>query len=77
MSMIAPLPASPPGPLRLARVTRGISQRQLARAVGVDPTALSHIEAGRRRPEAATRRQIAEALGVEENELFPGGVNLG
>jgi transcriptional regulator with XRE-family HTH domain len=58
-------------PLRLARVARGISQRELERLAGLPATSLSHVEAGRRQLDPAAQWRIAEALKVDHDEVFP------
>ncbi len=58
--------------VRALRTTRGIGQTDLAAAVGVSKSYLSHIEAGRRPATAALLHQIAEALAVEVEQLESG-----
>ena len=50
--------------VRSQRITRGISQAELARRVGVTPSALSQVERGVRGLAAETLIRIWEALGV-------------
>lgn len=50
--------------VRGQRVTRGLSQAELARRVGVTPSALSQVERGVRGLSAETLMRIWEALGV-------------
>lgn len=58
--------------LRELRLKRGISQRQLAAAAGIDHSTLSRIEAGLIEPSYETLFLIATALGVEPSvRLFP------
>jgi tetratricopeptide (TPR) repeat protein len=59
--------------IRALRSTRGISQADLANALGISNSYLSHIEAGRRPVTAAMAAEIARALGVEPARL-EGGV---
>lgn len=55
-----------------ARLDRGISQRALAAAAGLDQSAISRIEAGRITPTLSTLTFVATALGVEPSlRLFP------
>lgn len=58
--------------LRKARFERGVSQRALAAAAGIDHALLSRIEAGADTPTVATLVAIATALGMEPSiKLFP------
>ena len=50
--------------LRKSRQIRGFKQADLARNAGVPPSAISHFEAGERKPSFETLRRLAEALGV-------------
>lgn len=60
------------GDLRSARLDRGVSQRALAAAAGIDQSVLSQIEGGRREPSLAVLTAIATALGMEPSlRLFP------
>jgi tetratricopeptide (TPR) repeat protein len=54
------------------RTARGIGQTELAAAVGVSKSYLSHIEAGRRPVSASLLHQIAGALEVEVEQLESG-----
>jgi tetratricopeptide (TPR) repeat protein len=58
--------------VRALRTTRGIGQTELAAAIGVSKSYLSHIEAGRRPMSPALQHQVAEALGVEVEQLESG-----
>jgi transcriptional regulator with XRE-family HTH domain len=59
-------------PLRIARVTRGWSQGELAdRAGGLQRKTVFLTETGATTPLPRTRQAIAEALGVAESELWP------
>jgi transcriptional regulator with XRE-family HTH domain len=56
--------------LRELRKARGLTQKQLADAAGVDSTYLSKVEAGRMTaPKEATLRWIAEALNYSGDRL--------
>jgi transcriptional regulator with XRE-family HTH domain len=55
------------------RERQGWSQRALARWVGIDQSAVSRIEAGRRRLSADELQRFAEALHVSADELLKGG----
>ena len=56
--------------LRRLREERFISQRDLAKQAEVSPTTILHLETGENpNPRLSTVRKIAEALGVNPNEL--------
>jgi transcriptional regulator with XRE-family HTH domain len=57
--------------LRRIRKERGLTQRGLADASGVDPATISLIETGKRRPHLETLDSLALVLGVEVIEFFP------
>lgn len=61
--------------LRIVRETQGRSLREVAAAAGIDPTALSRIERGLRRPHVDVLIRVYRALGltnaVEALELLP------
>lgn len=50
--------------IRMLRTSSGLSQKNLAEAVSVDPTYISHLEADRREPSLSLLRAIARALDV-------------
>lgn len=50
---------------------RGMSQAQLAEAIGIGQPAVSMLLSRKSRPQARTVRKIAEALGVPAAELWP------
>lgn len=56
--------------VRDLRVSKGLSQMQLALAADLDPTYLSGVEQGRRNIGLVNIRVLAEALGVEPAVLF-------
>jgi len=56
--------------LKLQMWKVGIRQNRLARAVGIDETALSKIVNGFRQPTDALRREIAAALECDPGWLF-------
>jgi transcriptional regulator with XRE-family HTH domain len=60
-------------PRRFARLRRraGLSQADLARAVGVSATTISSWERGRNAPVSSRLLVIAAALGVEVTEVAP------
>ena len=60
-------PASAPALSELAKLreARSMDAAQLARAAGISPAYLAMIETGERQPDAAIRRALAVALGLE------------
>ena len=56
--------------LRKAREDNGLSQAQLAEKTGLQPSAVSHFEAGRRAPSFDNLRVLADALGVTTDHLL-------
>lgn len=50
--------------IKKLRQSGGISQKDLAREIGVTPSYLSHVEAGRREPSIQMLREISEHLDV-------------
>jgi transcriptional regulator with XRE-family HTH domain len=59
--------------LRRLRELRGITQRELSRTTGVDPSTLSQIEMGRRCPSLHTLETLADALDCEVRDFLPHG----
>ena len=58
---------------RIARLREaaGLTQSDLARALGVQPGAINHIEGGRVLPRADRLRSLAAALGVTPGRVVP------
>ena len=54
------------------REQKAYGQAELARAVGITPTSMWAIEAGRHAPRPATLRKIADTLGVPVETLTVG-----
>lgn len=52
------------GVIRTMREAAGLSQRELGERLGVDPTYISHLEAGRRDPSLGLLRRLARELSV-------------
>lgn len=71
--MASPTSSCPPGrtpsPLRLRRLSRGLTQTELAVAAGIPREQLGKIEAGRVDPHLSTIRGIAAALAVDAADL--------
>ncbi len=57
--------------LRQARQSRGLTQEQLARKIGVDQAAISRMENGKQRITLELLGRMAEALGMDPRDLFP------
>lgn len=58
------VPAELGGVIRFHRTRRGMTQDALARAVGWQRTAITHIESGKRPPSWGGLERIAEVLGL-------------
>lgn len=56
--------------LRKTRETRELSQSELAREAGMQPSAIAHFEAGRRKPSFDNVRALARALKVSADFLL-------
>ncbi|WP_432256618.1 helix-turn-helix domain-containing protein [Limimaricola sp. AA108-03] len=56
--------------LRTARENRALTQAELARHAGLQPAAIGHFEAGRRKPSFANIRALAKALEVSSDYLL-------
>ncbi|MBI3098417.1 MAG: helix-turn-helix transcriptional regulator [Planctomycetes bacterium] len=56
--------------LRRAREARGLSQTELAERTGLQPSAISHFESGRRAPSFDNLKRLANALDVSTDYLF-------
>jgi transcriptional regulator with XRE-family HTH domain len=59
--------------LRAERERQGVSLRELARQVGISPSAMSQIETGRSRPSVRTLYAIVTKLDMSLDELFATG----
>lgn len=57
--------------LKLHLLRRGLTQRGIAKAIGISEAHLSRIVHGEVRCRARLRRRIAEVLQVRVNEVFP------
>lgn len=56
--------------LQIARMKKGMSQKELAERAGVFPSVISRYENGNRSPRVATAVKLAEALDVPLTELI-------
>lgn len=59
-----------PESLAQLRLKKGMSQSQLATAVGLRQPNISAIESGKRKPEYETARKISDVLGVSTDEFY-------
>ena len=59
-----------PGPLRLRRLTLGLSQAELAAAAGISREQIIRLEAGRCDPHWRTVTALAATLGADPTALF-------
>jgi transcriptional regulator with XRE-family HTH domain len=50
--------------IRIARTLAGLSQRELATKVRLDPSLVSMLETGKRKPSLSTVERIADELGI-------------
>ena len=55
--------------LQRHRTSRHLSQGDLAQRTGLQPSAISHFEKGRRSPSLSNLTKLADALGVSLDEL--------
>ena len=58
------------GRLRALRAARGLSQRELARRVGVPNSTISLIESGRANPSVGALKRILDGLPIGLAEFF-------
>jgi transcriptional regulator with XRE-family HTH domain len=58
--------------LRLRREERGLSLRELARRLGISPSAISQFETGKSRLSVSTLYAVVTELGISLDELFSG-----
>lgn len=56
--------------LRAARELRDLSQTDLANRTGLQPSAISHFETGKRSPSFDNLRRLADALAVSIDQLL-------
>src|SRR5919204_819225 len=58
--------------IREHRIQSNLSLRELARRLGISPSAISQIETGKSRPSGSTLYSIVTGLGMSLDELFSG-----
>jgi transcriptional regulator with XRE-family HTH domain len=63
--------------LRKARENKNLRQAELAKKAGLEASAVSHFEAGRRQPSFHNLRRLADALSVTTDYLLGRDLNLG
>ena len=56
--------------LKARRETIGLSQRELARRLGVKASHVGYLETGRRRPSLSLLSRLGDVLGLEPEPLF-------
>lgn len=66
-----------PDRLRKARENKDLNQTELAKKAGLEASAVSHFEAGRRQPSFHNLRKLADALSVTTDYLIGRDLNLG
>ncbi len=55
---------------RAARRLAGMSQADVAARTGLQPSAISHLESGKRMPSLETLRAVADAVGASVDDLL-------
>jgi len=56
--------------IKLLRKERGLTKKQLAEGAVVDQSTISYWEKGRQEPTAKHRKNLCNALGITQQELF-------
>jgi len=56
--------------MKRLRKAKGLSQGDIHRATGIDRAYISNLEAGKQNPTLETIAKIAEALGVNSDQLL-------
>lgn len=56
--------------MRLLRTTKGLTQDEIAKRVGIKQPCVAQYERGSKQPTIPTAKAIAEALGVSIEELI-------
>lgn len=59
-----------PSPIRAVRIAAGMTQQQLADALGVAQQSVTRWETGEREPRISTLRRIAAVLGCDVTALL-------
>jgi len=58
--------------IRAARAELGVTQRYVAKALGVNPSAVNHWESGLTKPSIGKRVELAALLNIRISDLIPG-----
>lgn len=56
--------------IKYLRQSKGFTQEQLSRALGISPEHLSSIETGRRNPSWAVAQRLEQFFGIPASELL-------
>ena len=64
------MPSDFPDRLKTSREQKGFTQSQLAERAGLQSSAVSHFEAGRRSPSFDNLKKLADAIGVSIDYLL-------
>jgi putative transcriptional regulator len=56
--------------IAVIRKNKGISQKELAKSLGITHWWLNHIESGKRNPSLGVAKSIAEKLDVKISDIF-------
>ncbi len=59
-----------PSPIRAARIAAGMTQQQLADALGISQVSVTRWETGEREPRVSTLKRIASVLGCNLRDLI-------
>lgn len=59
--------------LRAERIKKGVSESEVAKAIGVTQGFIAHIESGRKTPSTAVLVDLAKYYGVSTDYLLLGG----
>lgn len=59
-----------PSPIRAARIAAGMTQQQLADALGIAQQSVARWETGEREPRVSTLKRIAAVLGCDLSVLL-------
>ncbi len=58
--------------IKILREERHLTQKQVAKEVGIDQSTVSYWEKGRQEPNAIQRKRLCEFLGITQSDLFKG-----
>lgn len=63
--------------LKIARIRKGLTQKELALLVGLNSQSISDYEAGRSNPSYDTMKRISKELGKKVDDLFFNNLEVG